>query len=58
VSELQAKLGPWLNEHAAETVRGINASGELEPSTRAALVTAIGELVESLNHAGTAPGAR
>jgi len=54
VSELQASLGLWLNEHAAEAVRRINATGELEPHTRAALVTAIGKLVERLNQSGAA----
>ncbi len=58
VSELQSKLGPWLNEHAAEPMRRINASGELEPDTRAALVTAVGELVECLNPAGVTPAKR
>jgi len=54
VSKLQAKLGPWLNQHAAEPMRRINASGELEPRTRAALVRAVAELVESLNHTSVA----
>ena len=57
VSELQSKLGPWLSEQAAEAVRRINTTGELEPRTRAALVTAVGELVERLNPTGTAPTA-
>jgi F0F1-type ATP synthase alpha subunit len=55
VSELLSKLGPWLNEQAAEPVRRINATGELEPRTRAPLVTAIAQLVASLNHTDTAP---
>ncbi len=54
VSELQSKLSPWLNEQAADTVQRINATGELEPGTRAALVAAIGELVERLNYTDTA----
>ena len=58
VSEFRLKLGPWLNEHAAEPIRRINTAGELEPRTRLTLVTAVGELVESLNHAGTAPAKR
>ena len=39
VRELQSKLGPWLNQQAAEPMRRINSDGELEPDTRAALVT-------------------
>ena len=35
VSELQAKLGPWLNEHAAEAVRAINASRRVASRARA-----------------------
>lgn len=58
VSEFQSKLGPWLNEKVAEQVRRINTTGELEPHARAALVTAIGELVASLNHTGAAPANR
>ncbi len=58
VSEFRLKLGPWMNEHAAQPVRQINAAGELEPRTRMALVTAVQELVESLNHAGTPPPKR
>ena len=58
VSELQAKLGPWLNDHAAESVRRINTAGELEPNTRAALVTAVKELVALLNPSGTMPAGR
>jgi F-type H+/Na+-transporting ATPase subunit alpha len=54
VNQLQAQLGPWLNEHAAEPVQRINTTGELEPHTRAALVTAIGELVERLEPKGPA----
>ena len=54
VSVLQSKLGPWLNERAAGPMQHINATGELEPQTRAALVTAVGELVERLNHADAA----
>ena len=37
-TELQAKLGDWLKEHAAEPMRQIDTTGELEPDTRAALV--------------------
>ena len=55
VSELQSKLGDWLNQHAAESVRRINTAGELEPETRAALVTAVKELVAFLNAPGAAP---
>ncbi len=55
MSELQSKLGPWLNEHAAEPVQQINTTGELEPRTRAALVAAIGKLVEHLSRSGAAP---
>jgi len=55
MTELQAKLGPWLHAHATEPVQRIATTGELEPRTRAALVTAIGELVQSLNHSGAAP---
>jgi len=58
VSEWQTKLGPWLNEHAAEAVRQINISEELEQHTRAALVATIGELVESLNRPRVAPANR
>ncbi|MGO9801532.1 MAG: F0F1 ATP synthase subunit alpha [Candidatus Binatus sp.] len=54
VLELQSKLGPWLNEHAAEPLRRINAAGELEADTRAALVTAVKELVVLLNPSGGA----
>jgi len=53
VGELQTKIGPWLNQHAAEPVRRINTDGELEPHTRAALVAAVAELVQSLNPTGT-----
>jgi len=55
VNELQAQLGPWLNEHAAQPVQQINTTGELEPHTRAALVTAIGSLVERLNPKALSP---
>ena len=48
VGELQARLGAWLTEHNAEEMRRINTTGELEPGTRAALVTAIGELAKNL----------
>ncbi|HTW88212.1 MAG TPA: F0F1 ATP synthase subunit alpha [Candidatus Binataceae bacterium] len=55
VSELLSKLSPWLDERAAEAVAQINATGELEPHTRAALVAAIGQLASSLPQADTAP---
>ncbi len=55
VSQLQSKLGAWLNQHAAEAVRRINAAGELEPDTRAALVAAVGGLVERLKQPDAAP---
>ena len=55
VSALQSKLGDWLNQHAAESVRRINTAGEFEPDTRAALVKAVKELVASLNTPGAAP---
>ena len=58
VVKLQAQLDPWLNEHAAEPVQRINTSGELEPHTRAALVTAIGELLERLEPKGPAAAQR
>ncbi|MGO9607248.1 MAG: F0F1 ATP synthase subunit alpha [Candidatus Binataceae bacterium] len=58
VSEWQTKLGPWLNENAAEAVRQINTSEELEAHTRAALLTAIGELVEGLNQPRVTPANR
>jgi F-type H+-transporting ATPase subunit alpha len=51
VSLLQAKLGAWLSERAAEPVRQINASGALEAGARAALVAATKELVERLKAA-------
>lgn len=56
VTELLAKLGPWLNDNATESVRRINATGELEPPARAALVTPIAELLKRLNSTG--PDAR
>jgi F-type H+-transporting ATPase subunit alpha len=55
VHELQAQLGAWLNEHAAEPMRQVNTTGELEPGTRAALVAAIGELTHHLNATAAAP---
>ena len=55
VRELQSKLGPWLNQQAAEPMRRINSDGELEPDTRAALVSAVKELVALLNPSGGAP---
>jgi len=55
VSELRAKLGPWLKEHAAESVPRINTTGQLEARTRAELVAAIEDLVERLNPTGAAP---
>ncbi len=58
VSEFPLKLGLWLNERAAESVRRINTTGELEPRTRLALVTAVRELVESLNHTGATSAKR
>ena len=54
VSQLQAQLEPWLNEHAADSVQRINTTGDLEPHTRAALVAAIGALVERLDPQGSA----
>jgi F-type H+/Na+-transporting ATPase subunit alpha len=51
VSMLQAKLGAWLSERAAEPVRQINATGELAAGARAALVAATRALVEQLNAA-------
>lgn len=48
VRELQAKLRPWLNERAAEHVRQINETGELEDGARAAFVIATTELIERL----------
>lgn len=54
VRELQSKLGPWLNQQAVEPMRRINSDGELEPDTRAALVTAVKELVALLNPSGGA----
>jgi F-type H+-transporting ATPase subunit alpha len=53
VSEFQAKLVAWLNDRAAQAVRQINATGELEAAPRAALIAAINELVEQLNHGGS-----
>ncbi|MGC2151978.1 MAG: hypothetical protein WA618_08040, partial [Terriglobales bacterium] len=55
VRELQSKLGPWLNQQAVESMRRINSDGELEPDTRAALVTAVKDLVALLNPSGSGP---
>jgi F-type H+-transporting ATPase subunit alpha len=49
VSQFQADLGAWLDEHATEQVLRINSIGELEPDTRDTLVTAVKELVERMN---------
>ena len=48
VHELQAKLSSWLNERAAEHVRRINETGELEDGARAAFISALTELIERL----------
>jgi F-type H+/Na+-transporting ATPase subunit alpha len=55
VGLLQAKLGAWLSERAAEPVRQINATGTLEAGARAALVAATKELVKQLNAADPRP---
>ena len=54
VHQLQAELGDWLKEHAAAPMRQINTTGELEPDTRAALATAIAELLRHLDPADAA----
>jgi F-type H+-transporting ATPase subunit alpha len=48
VRELQARLGPWLTQRAAEHVRTTNETGELEDGARRALILAIKELIEGL----------
>jgi len=53
VGELQAKLKSWLSEQAAEPVRRINTTGELEPSTRSALIRVIQDLAEHVNYTGS-----
>ncbi len=55
VGDWQAQVGPWLNEQAAEVMRRINATGELEPQVRVALVAVLRELVQRLNSAGAVP---
>jgi F-type H+/Na+-transporting ATPase subunit alpha len=51
VSLLQAKLGAWLSERAAEPVREINATGALGAGARGALIAATKDLVEQLKTA-------
>ncbi len=55
VGTFQAKLEAWLKEGAADQLRHINATGELEPGTRAALVKVIKELVAALQPSETRP---
>jgi F-type H+-transporting ATPase subunit alpha len=46
VHELQARLGPWLNQRGAEHVVATNETGELEDGARRAFILAIKELIE------------
>ena len=48
VAELRTAIGEWLKTEGSESARGINATGNLDDSGRAALVAAVKELLERL----------
>jgi F-type H+-transporting ATPase subunit alpha len=52
VNVVAAKLEAWLKERAAQAVRAINDTGELDEGARTAMVAALEELVEQINAAG------